>query len=39
MFTFKRENGKYVVTVNGSKAVFDIQEDAFNYYLFRKTFC
>ena len=37
MFTLKRQNGKYIVTVNGAKAVFDLYEDACNYYLFRRT--
>jgi hypothetical protein len=33
----KRIDGKYIVTVKGFKAVFDRREDAFNYYLFRRT--
>ena len=37
MFNFKKENGKFIVTINGFKAVFDREEDAFNYFLFRKT--
>ena len=37
MFNFKRENGKWVVTVNGFKAVFDWYEDAINYFLYRRA--
>lgn len=37
MYNFKKENGKFIVIVNGYKAVFDRREDAWNYYLFRRT--
>lgn len=36
MFNFKMENGKYIVTVNGNKCIFDICEDAMNYIAVRR---
>lgn len=36
MFNFKKENGKYIVTVNGNKCIFDSYEDAFNYIFIRR---
>lgn len=37
MYTLSRKNGQYIVTVNGVKAIFENHEDAFEYYLYRKT--
>jgi hypothetical protein len=36
VFAFKREEGKYIVTINGFKAVFDRQEDAMSYCIYRR---
>lgn len=36
--TFKTENGKHTVTVNGNKCIFDSFDDAWNYIVIRKAF-
>ena len=35
--TFKTENGKHIVTVNGNKCVFDSYDDAISFIFLRKT--
>ena len=36
--TFKTENGKHIVKVNGVEKTFSTWNDAWNYIVFRRTF-
>jgi hypothetical protein len=37
MYNFKKENGKYIVSINGAKWVFNTYEEAWRFYSFSRV--